>query len=190
MVSEIQIEDAVVGIHDKNARIRDQFFYFLLEISDQSPRQLYRYWDILLNILRRPEVSNKHIAIRLLSNLMIVDSKNKFKYVKDEWFELLNHESPVVSHHIAGTAGKIIKSKLELQNEIVSTLLDVESIRRCRHPELMKSYIIEAFDDCFGVISRDNQKKIIEFVKKQTQSTSPKTRKKAKDFISRWQRKR
>jgi hypothetical protein len=50
--------------------------------------------------------------------------------------------------------------------------------------ELIKGHAIEAFDDYFE--EAENQPEILEFVKKQLQSKSPKTRKLARKFLKRW----
>lgn len=188
MAAENRIEEALKALQSENARIRDQQFYTLLRISEQSPDQLYPAWDILVAILRKPEVSNKFVAIRLLANLICVDTANKFEQIFDEFYQLLSHESPVVSPHVAGTAGKIIRAKPHMLPKITSLLLNIDNVNRCRHPELLKSYVIEGFDDCFELIPAKDQEKVIEFVKKQIESESPKTRKRAKEFMKKWEK--
>ncbi len=183
MPLENVIEEALKGLQSDNARIRDQHFYTLLQISEQSPDHIYPAWDILVTILRKPEVSNKYAAVHLLANIVPVDNENRFEQIFDEFYQLLSHESPVVSPHIAGTAGKIMRAKPHLQPEITSMLLNIDNVNRCRHPELLKSYVIEAFDDCFELIPGKKQEQVMEFVKRQISSESPKTRKKAKEFL-------
>lgn len=186
MTKNTVIKEGLEGLQSSNARIRDQYFYTLLAISEESPEELYHAWDIIEDILKKPEVSRKYIAVHLLSNLAAVDTENKFDRIFEEFYQLLSHESPVVSPHIAGVSGKIILSKPHLKSRIISMLLDIDSINRCRHPELLKSYVIQAFDDCFETIRIKDQMKIIKFVQDQSGSESPKTRKKAKAFLIKW----
>ena len=182
------VKEALRGLESKNARIRDQHFYTLLRISEQSPDQLYPAWDTLVSILRKAEVSNKYVAIHLLANLVWIDTENRFEQIFDEFYQLLSYESPVVAAHIAGTAGNIMRAKPHLQPKITSLLLDTDRVNHCRHPELLKSYVIESFDACFEFIPSQEQKRVIGFVKRQINSESPKARKKAKDFIRKWVR--
>lgn len=187
MTEEDSIVEALKGLQSENAKTRDQYFYTLLAISEGSPEQLYPAWDILVNILRKPEVSNKYVAIHLLSNLVRVDTEERFEQIVDEFYQLISHESPVVSPHITGTSGKIIRAKPHLQPRITSLLLNIDNVNRCRHPELLKSYVIQAFDDCFEAVPAKEQEQVIEFVKGQIDSESPITRKKAKEFLKKWE---
>ena len=180
------IKEGLEGLQSENAKIRDQHFYTLLSISEESPEKLYPAWNIIEDMLRKPEVSRKYAAIHLLSNLVRVDTEKRFDQIFNEFYQLLSHESPVVSPHIAGISGKIILSKPHLQTRILSLLLNIDNVNRCRHPELLKSYVIQAFDDCFEAISIKDRMKIIKFVKGQVDSESPKTRKKAKEFVEKW----
>ena len=178
------IEELLKGIESNNAKERDRYFFSLLEISEQTPEQLYFAWDNLINILRKEEVSNKYIAIHLIANLVRADTKNKFEKIFNEYFELLSHESPVVSPHVAGTAWKIILAKPHLKTEIVSILLNCDKVNRCRHPELLKSYVIDSLDRCYEILPEKEREHAVKFVSKQINSESPKTRKTAKSFLN------
>lgn len=78
-------------------------------------------------------------------------------------------------------AGKIAKAKPNLQTQITNTLLKVDQIHQGKQTELMKAYAIEALNDYVDEIA--DKDKIIDFVKAQLASDSPKTRKAAKDFL-------
>ena len=186
MIERDIIQEGLEGLQSENAKVRDQYFYTLLSISEEFPEKLYPAWDIMENMLRKPEVSRIYIAIHLLSNLVRVDKEKRFDQIFNEFYQLLSHESPVVSPHIAGVSGKIILSKPHLQPLILSLLIDIDNTNRCRHPELLKSYVIQAFEDCFEVIALKDRMKIIKFVEDQVNSESPKTRKKAKEFLIKW----
>jgi hypothetical protein len=73
----------------------------------------------------------------------------------------------------------------ELLEGIVSkqdkTLLNIDQIHQGKQTELVKAYAIEALNDYFYEIA--DKEKIIDFVKAQLVSASPKTRKSAKDFL-------
>jgi hypothetical protein len=180
------IEELLKGIESDNAKERDQYFFSLLDISKQTPEKLYSAWDNLIKILRKKGASNKYIAIHLIVNLVRVDTKNKFEKIFKEYFDLLSHESPVVSLHIAGTAWKIIQAKPHLKTELVSILLNSDKVNSCRHPELLKSYVIDSLDHCYEILSEKEREQAVKFVSKQINSESPKTRKTAKSFLAKW----
>ncbi|MFQ5630228.1 MAG: glucodextranase DOMON-like domain-containing protein, partial [bacterium] len=55
-----------------------------------------------------------------------------------------------------------MRAKPDLREQIISLLLNIDKLNRCRHPELLKSYVIEAFDDCFEMIPAEERAQIIE----------------------------
>jgi len=82
-------------------------------------------------------------------------------------------------------SGKIIKAKPHLQKKITGRLLAIDATHHSiGRKDLIKSYIIDAFDESFEEV-RDKEK-IFKFVKNQLQSSSPKTRKKAEEFLEKW----
>jgi len=87
--------------------------------------------------------------------------------------------------HLASISGKIAKAKPELQSKITGKLLNIDNTHKGKQKELIKAYAIEAFDDYYK--EAENKNKIIEFVKKQLESSSPKTRKKAEEFLEKWE---
>ena len=186
MLARTEIDEAIEGLQSDDQKIRERHFKNLLLLSEESPEQLYRGWDKLTELLQMPEVSRKYAAIHLLANLVRVDTEDEFERMFDDFYALLSHESPVVSPHIAGTSGKIILAKPHLRSRITSLLLDIDAVNKCRHPELLKSYVIQAFDECFDNASKKEQSQIIEFVRNQTTSDSPKTKKAAKQFLKKW----
>ena len=177
-----KISDTIEGIQSENAKIREKYFNILLPISENKPELLYEYWDLFRSLLGKPEVSTKYYTIHLLANIIRVDNEDKFKDLFDEFYQLLNHESPVVSPHIAGKSGKIIIAKPRYEAKIVDLLLQIDKTSRCRHLELQKAYVIEAFSEAFEIISKKTE--VINYVKSLLNSESPKTKKAAKIFLS------
>lgn len=181
---QINIEDEVKGIQSENDKIREKHFDNLLLISENDPSRLYKFWDIWIKMLRKPEVSNKYYAIHLIANLLFVDKESKFEKIFKEFYKLIDHESPVVAPHIAAKSGKIINAKPNLSNKICKHLLNIDSTSKCKQLELQKAYVIDAFDLCYDNVKNKNE--VITFIKDQLKSESPKTRKKAKEFLGKY----
>lgn len=177
----MDLKEAIEGIQSNKEKTRYNCFKYLLPLSEQSPEILYPAWDTFLKVLRLEAVSNKYVAIPLIANLTRVDVEGKFEKIFDEFYDLLLHESPVVSPHIAGVSGIIIKAKPALQSAILDRLLNTDRSSKCRHKELLKSYVIDALDDCFENIT--DKTRIMAYVQQQLESASPKTKKKAKEFL-------
>ena len=86
---------------------------------------------------------------------------------------------------VAGQAtlnsGKIAKVKPHLESKITNILLSIDKIHKGKQTELMKAYAIEAFNDYYEEAS--DKMRILEFVRAQLESESPKTKKMAKEFL-------
>lgn len=177
----VNIKESIEGLKSDNDKIRFKHFNILLPISEKKPELLYPFWDVFTSLLKKDEVSNKYYAIYLIANAVKVDKQNRFERIFNQFYKLLEHESPVVSPNIAGVSGKIVNAKPHLEPKITNKLLEVDKTSKCRYLDLMKSYVIQAFDEYFDKIK--NKKKIIKFVEDQLNSTSPKTKKLAKNFL-------
>ncbi len=103
----------------------------------------------------------------------------------DEFYGYLKSEKTITSIYIVKSSGKIARYKPELIEKITKILLDIEKIHPGKQIELVKSAAIESLSEFFKFI--ENKKKVIDFVKKQINSSSPKTRKIAKDFLKKYE---
>lgn len=190
-VAEKALEDNEVlselleGVLSRKETIRFNSFKVLLLISEEHPKALYAKWDFFADLLTRDNTYHKYIAIYIITNLTKVDAKGKFEKIFDEFYALLDDKSMIPAAHVAGNSAKIVAAKPGLQTKITNRLLGIDKTHH--HPErrdLIKGYAIEAFSAYFeGAL---NKGRILEFVKKQTDSKSPRTRKKAKGFLKKW----
>ena len=122
------------------------------------------------------------IAVRILANLTHVDKENRFEGLFDRYYALLN-DSVIVAGHLAACSGTISKAKPELRSNITQQLLNIDKIMQ-KHKDLVKAYVIDAFYEYFR--EAENKSEILQFVRGQLNSRSPKTRKKAKQFLRTW----
>jgi hypothetical protein len=178
----MHIDEAIDGIQSNQEKTRYAAFQYLLPISEENPETLYSYWDVFVEVFRMEAVANKFVAIPIIANLIRADADRRFDAQFDEFYEALQHESPVVSPHVARVSGIILKARPDLQDKILNLLLATDQTTQCRHKELLKSYVIEGLDEGYDVLIEKS--KVIEFVKNQLNSDSPKTRKKAKEFLN------
>jgi len=80
-------------------------------------------------------------------------------------------------------SARIARAKPGLQTKITDRLLNIDKTSQ-EHKDLIKAGAIESFSEYFEESKDKNE--IIEFVKKQLNCESPKTRKKAKEFLKKW----
>jgi hypothetical protein len=178
---EEELSRALEGIMSKKDEIRSASFRILKRISEEQPNALYPKWDYLADLLDSDNHSQRYISINLLADLAKIDVKNKFEPIFDKYFSNIEGERTMVAGQAALNSGKIAKAKPKLQPKITHRLLNIEKTHQGKQIELIKAYVIEAFNEYFEESSDKN--KILDFVKAQLESTSPKTRKVAKEFL-------
>jgi hypothetical protein len=189
-VAEMALKDEQVlqelldGVLSKKDVMRYGSFKALNFLSEKHPEKLYEKWDFFANLIGSDNTHHKYIAIYIIANLTKVDSENRFEKLFNAYYALLGDRSVIPAAHVAINSGKIALAKPELQAEITNRLLDIDSTVQ-KHKDLVKASAIEAFDAYFE--QSEDKARIIEFVKAQLNCKSPKTRKKAKAFLKKWE---
>jgi len=172
------------GILAKKDFIRFNSFKVLLFISEEHPEVLYPRWDFFSGLLDSDNSYQQYIAIYLITSLTRVDDSARLEGIFDKLYSILDGEGTITAAHLARNSGKIARAKPELRAKITERLLNIDRNHRGKQKELIKGHAIEAFDNYFE--EAENQPEILEFVRKQLQSQSPKTRKLAREFLKKW----
>lgn len=171
----------------KKEKIRFNCFTVLLFISEKHPKVLYPQWDFFADLLTSPNTYFKYIAIYIIANLTRRDPKNRFEKIFNKYYGLLDDESVIPPSHVAANSAKIAKARPHLQTKITNRLLSADKTHhKPERKDLIKGYIIEAFSELFDE-ARD-KKKMLQFVREQLESRSPRTKKKAKEFLRKWEK--
>jgi len=179
------LAELLAGILSKKETIRYNSFKILLLISEEHPELLCPKWDFFVDLLESDNTYHKYITIYIIANLVRLDKENNFEKIFDKYYNLLNDKSIIPAGHVAGNSGKIARARPELQVKITDKLLSIdETHHEPERRELIKGYAIESFSEYFE--EAKNRREIIEFVRKQLNSKSPRTRKKAKEFLEKW----
>ena len=180
------LQEAFDGVLSKNDIVRQNSFQTLNFLSEKYPDSVYGRWDFFANLICKGNSFHKYMAIWIIANLTKADPENKFEKLFDDYYGLLGDKSVIPAGHVAAKSGIIALAKPELQVKITNRLLDIDSTVQ-RHKDLVKAGAIESFDAYFE--ESTNQERIIEFVKAQLDCESPKTRKIAKEFLEKWDKK-
>lgn len=178
------LSELLDGLTSKGEIIRYNSFKVLLFISEEHPKVLYPNWEFFVNMINSDNSYWKLSAVRMIANLTKVDTKSMFEKIFNKYYNLLN-DSVIVAGHLAANSGKIAKAKPKLQTKITNKLLNIDETNQ-KHKDLVKAGAIEAFDEYFE--EAENKKKILKFVNEQLNSKSPKARKKAKEFLKKWEK--
>lgn len=177
-------EELIECVQSKDNTIRQNCFKTLEIISEENPEFLYPYWDNFSKMLKSKNNYHKYIAIYLLANLTAVDVENKFEAIFDEYFGILGGNKAMTASHVALNSSKIALNKPELQERIIAMLLNIDEIHQGKQTEMIKAYVIEALQGIYSEI--EDKERVLEFVKAQLESKSPKTRKAATDFLDKF----
>ena len=172
------------GLLSKNETYRYNCFKVLNVVSEKKPELLYPHWDFFIDHLNSDNNYHQMSAVILIANITAVDKEQKFEDIFDYFYSILKSEKTIVPIYIIKSSGKIIRYKPHLEGKIIDLLIDIEKIHPDRQIELVKSAVIESFSEIFNKSSKKDE--IISFVKNQLNSTSPKTKKAAKDFLCKW----
>ena len=170
------------GLQSKNDALRSNCFHVLHYISEKNPQRLYSQWDFFVSLLGSENAYHRLIAVRILANLTYADRDNKFEMLFDRYCDLLN-DSVIVAGHLAADSGTIAKAKPELRPQITQQLLSIDTTLQ-KHKELVKAYALDGLNEYFN--EAENKETILQFVREQLTSSSPKTRNKAKQFLRKW----
>ncbi|MFX1503450.1 MAG: hypothetical protein ACFFDH_20980 [Promethearchaeota archaeon] len=181
------ISELLNGIKAKEDSVRYPNAIALEALSEKNPEIIYPNWEFFVELLASNNAYHKSIAISTISNLTTIDKKNKFEEIFDKFFKLIDDKSVIVARKLAIYAGRIALAKPALRSQITATLLNIdETQHNISRKDLIKGDIIVSFSEYFEDVKE--KKKIIEFVKSQFSSSSPSTVKKAKEFLSRWEK--
>lgn len=174
LIDEELFKELLDMVLSKKNTERQNGFKTLQLIGEENPEFLYPQWDKFTEMLRSKNNFHKYIAIYLLADLTGVDSQNKFEEIFDNYYGILGEDRTMTASHVALNSSKIIHNKPELQDKIIDILLNVDSIHQGKQKELIKAYIIESFSKIYPEIK--DKEKVMNFVKEQLNSSSPKTR--------------
>lgn len=179
------IRDNIIQLMLKNKQIMVYYhsYYVIARASEVEPNLFYPYWDDFASLLNHPNSYHRDFALVILANLTKVDIEDKFSHIYTDYFKHINDAKFMTARQCVQNTAKILANKKELTDNIIDILLDMDG--RCDFAEkqkaLLKSDIIEVFDEFYEQIN--NKKGLNRFVKNELDSISPKTRKKAKEFI-------
>lgn len=185
MEDKAVLSELLQGVLSKKEKIRFNSFKVLSLISEERPERLYPEWDFFADLLTSPNTCFKYIAIYIIANLARDDPKNRFENIFNKYYALLDDKSIIPPAHVAANSAKIALAKPDLQTKITNRLLGIDKTHHePGRKDLIKSYIIEAFSELFE--GAKNKKKILQFIREQRESKSPRTKKKAEEFLKKW----
>lgn len=181
LTDKILFRELMDGVRSKDNTIRQNSFKILQVIAEKEPEFLYPHWDYFQEMLSSSNGYHQYIAIYILAILTSTDTDNKFEKIFDDYFGILKGEKAMTASHVAINSWIIAQNKPELKSQVIGILMNIDQIHRGKQKELIKAYAIESLRKIDP--DEEDQEKIMDFVKSQLDSSSPKTRNMAQCFL-------
>ena len=189
VINEESIRQEIIKqmLNNKHIMVYYHSYNILAKSSELKPELVYRYWNDFASLLTHENSYHRDFGLTLIANLTKIDSENKFSSVFDDYFKCLNDAKFMTARHCIQNTAKILTNKSELNEDILNILLNIDEL--CNFPEkqkaLLKSDVINVFDEFYREIN--NKEMINKFVKVELNSISPKTKKRAREFILKYE---
>lgn len=183
---KIRVEVVKELLTNKKIMVYYHCYYIISKASEEKPELFYQYWNDFALLLDHKNSYHRDIGLTIIGNLTKVDQDNLFSSIYQKYIRHFNDDKFMTAQCFVQNLKKVLKNKTKYTGEIVDLLLEVDN--RCSYPEkqieLMKSDIIEVLDEAYE--SAIDKGKIVEFVRAQSGSVSPKTKKKVKQFLKKY----
>jgi hypothetical protein len=176
------LDEILEGIVSKDEVYRYNCFQVLYRLSENQPAALYPDWHYLAGLLDSDNSYHRSMAGQLIPNLTRVDTERRFEASFDRIFALLDDDKIVPARQFAQHIGRIVTAKPDLQPRITERLLGVDDTHHTEsRKDLLKGDVIAAFGEFFE--GSADQERILDFVERQVNCSSPRTRKVAQAFL-------
>jgi len=199
---EIKAEDAVhlilsdstlisqlfEGLMHPKAHVKYPCSKTLMLLSESNPELIYSFFNQILLLLKSDNNIFLWNSIAMICNLSKVDDQNLINHdVLNTLFGLLEHESMITASNVVNHNWKIAISKPQYAHLICSQTFRVETIKR--NPECMDilcGQAIDAFTQLYPLCEENNQKMILDFIRRQYSNQRTSVPEKAKKFIEKF----
>jgi hypothetical protein len=161
-------------------------YYIVEKASRKQPGLFYQYWDEIAKLLHHQNSYHRDFGLEIIGNLTEVDQDDRFSDVENEYFGIVNDEKFMTGNCCVRNLRKIYQHKPELRDRIITLLLDIDE--RCNYTDkqkgVLKSDVLEIFDEIYDEVQ--DRERIEAFIRTESSSISPKTRRKAKELVEKY----
>jgi hypothetical protein len=158
----------------------------ILNIAKRNPEEIYPNLDFFIELLDNENKILKWTAIDIIGALARVDKAKAIDKLMSKLFGLLNAGNMITAHHAISALTDISLAKPEYQAQISHELMKVEhynyETEECRNISIGK--VILAIGRYFDKL--EDKETTLEFVRRQTQNTRNATKKKAEQFLKKY----
>jgi hypothetical protein len=183
-----QIRDEIVRQMLNNPEIMIYYhcFYVVEKASQQKPELFYGYWPEFAALLKHANSYHRDFGLILIAILTRVDTENRIKEILPEYLSHAQDQKFMTACCCVQNCKMIIQSKPVFKEKIFTSLLDFEKTSPYSESQkaLMKFHLLEIIQQNW--VLNVPETIFIEYIHDSLQCVSPKTRKKAKDLVARY----
>lgn len=173
--------ELINNLSAKDATLKFTSSKALIKLSEENPEKIYPHFSDFVNLFDNENNIIKWTGIIIIGNLAKVDENKKIDKVLPKLFALLNAGKMITAGNATEALGKIALAKPNLAAKITKELLKVEKYQydttECHH--IAVGHVIETFD----LYLTNPDKKVLDFVKKETKNPRHSTAEKAIRYL-------
>jgi len=166
----------VDGLASAKPAVRYGCARVLTDLSARHPEWLYPHWDVFVGLLGGRYRPLTWSALTIIANLAGFDTDGRFEAIFERYYSLMGDGYLVTAANVVGNSAKVARAKPHLADAVAGKLLGVEAIKvgphmteECRR--VLAEHAVEALDSLFELLSREERKKVIAFVRRQRGSS-------------------
>jgi hypothetical protein len=173
----------VDGLQAEQARVKYGCAKALRLIAEQHPALLYPHWDFFVRLLDHENNILQWHALYLLSQLVRVDSRNRFSGLFARYFSSISGPVMITAATAIQGGARIAQAKPRLADRIAAEVLKVERARyqtaECRNIAI--GHAIVALGEMLPLL--EQAAPVLQFVRRHTRNSRAATRKKAECLL-------
>ncbi len=176
----------VEGSFSKPEAVRYNCVRVLHRAIERCPELFYPYWDRFEAMLDSPNSFYRSSSSEAIAILSSVDKDRRLDPIFKQYLRLLNDPKVMVAHYFIITLGWIYRARADFRSQILKRLLNIDQSRppSSQH-DILKADILGVFEEVFDLFTAPEKKRVLAFAEAQLESSSPKARKAAKEFLKR-----
>lgn len=161
-------------------------YYIINKSSNLKPELFYEYWDVFASLLKHKNSYHRNFGLTLFPNLLLVDKNNYFDLILEDYLSLINDKKYMSAQCLVKNLLRVVKLRPDLVTRIIQLILSIDEISKYKEKqtELLKFDILQIIEYLY----KDNNinHNLDRFIISSSFSLSPKTRKKAKEIICKY----
>ena len=151
------LEELIDNLNEKKETIRYNSVKILTSIAEEKPEKIYPYWNNFMEQLYSQNIYHILTAIILISRLVIVDQKNLFPQLEDDFFDIMFHDNVIPVRYLLLNIWWIGKARPEYIPRIKELLFSVDKIKQ-EHKGLLKGDALLAFAELWDLLDHNTRK--------------------------------